>query len=272
MLAHERVHPRRSRLRRALFCGAPYGFQNVPPMTPAISMLYDWRRSSPVPSASGPSSRIGVRATRASSARYPVGQPESGKDSRRENPVSERRRAPLVTIADLYGTGGSVIGTRVAERLEVPLLDRVIPEEPARRTVVSEDAVADADEEPRSRVTGSSPSSRARRRPPGPRRVPRTTSITRSAACGARSRKPWPRRRGRAAWRSDAMGWSCCGPCRGRCTSISAAPRRTHRAGQRARWHRARRRPGFEPGAVSPHAGLDSCGPRRRCPWTRASS
>ena len=44
--------------------------------------------------------------------------------------MSERRRAPLVTIADLYETGASVIGPRVAERLEVPLLDLVIPEEP----------------------------------------------------------------------------------------------------------------------------------------------
>ena len=65
--------------------------------------------------------------------------------------MSERRLAPLVTIADLYGTGGNVIGTPVTERLEVPLLDHVIPEE-AHRTGVSEDAVADGDEEPRSRV------------------------------------------------------------------------------------------------------------------------
>jgi hypothetical protein len=33
VLIHERVHPRRNRPRRALFYGAPYGFQNVPPMT-----------------------------------------------------------------------------------------------------------------------------------------------------------------------------------------------------------------------------------------------
>ena len=63
--------------------------------------------------------------------------------------MSERRRAPLVTIADLYETGASVIGPRVAERLEVPLLDLVIPEEPTRRAGVSEDAVADGYEEPR---------------------------------------------------------------------------------------------------------------------------
>jgi hypothetical protein len=54
-----------------------------------------------------------------------------------------------VTIADLYETDGSVIGPRVAERLEVPLLDLVIPEEPTRRAGVSEDAVADGYEEPR---------------------------------------------------------------------------------------------------------------------------
>jgi hypothetical protein len=86
--------------------------------------------------------------------------------------VSERRRAPLVTIADLYGTGGSVIGTRVAERLEVPLLDHVIPEEEARRTGVSEDAVADGDEEQRSRVDRLFSVVARATTSPGPRQVP----------------------------------------------------------------------------------------------------
>ena len=60
--------------------------------------------------------------------------------------------APVVTIAALYGAAGSVIGPRVAERLGVPLLDRAIPEEVAKRTGLSEAAVADVDEVPRSAI------------------------------------------------------------------------------------------------------------------------
>jgi cytidylate kinase len=59
---------------------------------------------------------------------------------------------PVVTIAALYGAGGTVIGPRVAERLGVPYLDREIPEAVARRTGLSQDAVADVDEEERSGV------------------------------------------------------------------------------------------------------------------------
>ena len=33
----------------------------------------------------------------------------------------------VVTLAALYGAGGSVVGTRVAERLGVAFLDRAIP-------------------------------------------------------------------------------------------------------------------------------------------------
>jgi hypothetical protein len=58
----------------------------------------------------------------------------------------------VVTIAALYGAGGSVIGPRVADRLGVPLLDRQIPEAVAKRTGVSAAAVADVDQEPRSRL------------------------------------------------------------------------------------------------------------------------
>jgi cytidylate kinase len=57
----------------------------------------------------------------------------------------------VVTIAALYGAGGSVIGPRVAERLDVPFLDRAIPSAVAKRAGLPEVAVADADEEPRSR-------------------------------------------------------------------------------------------------------------------------
>jgi cytidylate kinase len=59
---------------------------------------------------------------------------------------------PLVTIAALYGAGGSVIGPRVAKQLGVPFLDREIPDAVAARMGLSEDAVADVDEEPRSAV------------------------------------------------------------------------------------------------------------------------
>jgi cytidylate kinase len=62
------------------------------------------------------------------------------------------QRRPVVTVAALYGAGGSTVGPRVAERLGVPLLDREIPEDVARRTGLSEDAVAEVDEKPRSRM------------------------------------------------------------------------------------------------------------------------
>jgi hypothetical protein len=68
--------------------------------------------------------------------------------------MSTPRKAyqPVVTLAALYGAGGSVVGPRVAERLGVPLLDRAIPETVAAQTGLSEEAVADVDEEPRGRL------------------------------------------------------------------------------------------------------------------------
>jgi cytidylate kinase len=57
----------------------------------------------------------------------------------------------VVTIAALYGAGGSIIGPRVAERLGVQLLDRAIPRAVAKRAGVPETAMAGADETPRSR-------------------------------------------------------------------------------------------------------------------------
>jgi cytidylate kinase len=63
------------------------------------------------------------------------------------SPDADRR--PVVTVAALYGAGGSVVAPRVAERLGVPLLDREIPDAAARHAGVSEAAVADIDEEPR---------------------------------------------------------------------------------------------------------------------------
>jgi cytidylate kinase len=56
----------------------------------------------------------------------------------------------VVTIAALYGGGGSVIGPRVAERLGVQFLDRAIPSAVAKRAGLPETAVAAADEKPRS--------------------------------------------------------------------------------------------------------------------------
>ena len=55
----------------------------------------------------------------------------------------------MVTLAALYGAGGSVVGPRVAERLGVRFLDRAIPEAVAKETGLSESAVEDIDEKPR---------------------------------------------------------------------------------------------------------------------------
>ena len=59
---------------------------------------------------------------------------------------------PTVTIAALYGTGGVVIGPRVAERLGVEFLDRAIPAYVAERIGIAEEAVAAVDERPRSAI------------------------------------------------------------------------------------------------------------------------
>ena len=56
---------------------------------------------------------------------------------------------PVVTLAALYGAGGSVVGPQVAERLGVPFLDRSIPEAVAKETGLSERAVEHVDEQPR---------------------------------------------------------------------------------------------------------------------------
>ena len=57
------------------------------------------------------------------------------------------RHRPTVTLAALYGAGGSFVGSRVAERLGVPLLDREIPAAVAEITGLSEEAVNEVDEE-----------------------------------------------------------------------------------------------------------------------------
>jgi hypothetical protein len=65
--------------------------------------------------------------------------------------VTSSEVKPVVTLAALYGAGGSVIGPRVAERLGVPFLDREIPEAVTERTGLSRDAVSVVDEAPRNR-------------------------------------------------------------------------------------------------------------------------
>ena len=59
---------------------------------------------------------------------------------------------PVVTLAALFGAGGSVVGPRVAKRLGVPFLDRAIPEAVAKQTGLPEHAVADIDQQPRTRL------------------------------------------------------------------------------------------------------------------------
>jgi hypothetical protein len=61
-------------------------------------------------------------------------------------------RRPLVTLADRYGTGGDVVGPRVAERLGVAFLDHRIPQTVAAEAGVPEEAVAGVDDEPRRRI------------------------------------------------------------------------------------------------------------------------
>jgi cytidylate kinase len=57
---------------------------------------------------------------------------------------------PVVTIAALYGAGGSVVGPRVAERLGVQFLDRAIPTAVAQRAGLPDAVVDEVDERPRS--------------------------------------------------------------------------------------------------------------------------
>jgi cytidylate kinase len=59
----------------------------------------------------------------------------------------------VVTLAALYGAGGSVVGPRVAERLRVQFLDRAIPRSVAKRAGLPEAAVAEVDDAPRSRLS-----------------------------------------------------------------------------------------------------------------------
>jgi cytidylate kinase len=77
---------------------------------------------------------------------------EAGAVANEESATDPPRHRPVVTIAALYGAAGTVIGPRVAERLGVPYLDRAIPEAVAKRTGLSEEAVEEVDQQPRSRM------------------------------------------------------------------------------------------------------------------------
>lgn len=60
---------------------------------------------------------------------------------------------PIVTIAARYGAGGTYVGPRVAERLGVAFLDRVIDRSVAERTGLPEDVVAGYEDRPRGGVS-----------------------------------------------------------------------------------------------------------------------
>jgi cytidylate kinase len=60
-------------------------------------------------------------------------------------------RRPVVTLAALYGTGGSIVGPRVAERLGVEFFDRALSSAIAERAGLSEHA-AGVDDRPRGGV------------------------------------------------------------------------------------------------------------------------
>jgi cytidylate kinase len=59
---------------------------------------------------------------------------------------------PVVTLAAFYGAGGTVVGPRVAERLEVPFLDRGILTAVAKRLGVPEETAAEYEAPPQSGV------------------------------------------------------------------------------------------------------------------------
>lgn len=60
------------------------------------------------------------------------------------------RLPAVVTIASLYGAGGNAVGPQVAERLGVQFLDRAIPGAVAERAGLTEAALDEVDQSPRS--------------------------------------------------------------------------------------------------------------------------
>ena len=74
----------------------------------------------------------------------------ASSDSAKQHPEAP---PPVVTLAALYGAGGSAVGPRVADRLGVPFLYRAIPEAVAKEAGLSDHAVEDLDEKPRGTTT-----------------------------------------------------------------------------------------------------------------------
>ncbi|HLZ38056.1 MAG TPA: cytidylate kinase-like family protein [Mycobacteriales bacterium] len=60
---------------------------------------------------------------------------------------------PVVTLAARYGAGGTYVGPRVAERLGVMFLDRVIDASVAERSGLPEDVVTSYEQKPRAGVS-----------------------------------------------------------------------------------------------------------------------
>lgn len=63
------------------------------------------------------------------------------------------RPRPLVTISAPYGTGGSVIGPQLSERLGVPFVDRAIPVAVSRRLDIPLEHAIDREEVPQDTLT-----------------------------------------------------------------------------------------------------------------------
>jgi cytidylate kinase len=63
--------------------------------------------------------------------------------------AADAAHPPVVTLAALHGTEGSVVGPRVAERLDVEFFDRAVSSAIAERTGLTEQAVASVEDRPR---------------------------------------------------------------------------------------------------------------------------
>jgi cytidylate kinase len=66
---------------------------------------------------------------------------------------SPLQHLPLVTVAALYGAAGSVVGPRVAERLEVEFLGRDVAQTVAAETGLPTETIEQIGEEPRTRLS-----------------------------------------------------------------------------------------------------------------------
>ncbi|WP_205862841.1 AAA family ATPase [Planosporangium thailandense] len=78
----------------------------------------------------------------------PAGAPGAGRPPTPAPPALP----PVVTVASRYGSGGTTIAPRVADRLGVPYLDRAIPAAVAERMGVPAEAIGAVDEQPHSRA------------------------------------------------------------------------------------------------------------------------